>query len=141
MVLRDKATRNLDNIKFAKEKSGRVPAGMQTPKVLGNNNTKFQQSWAQALKEAEEILSTCIEEHLTEYIETIDQVICAGCTTWSQHQGYWKTLWWKPMLSATELTKTSKKEKERGRRATKRDLSARNKRNKIDYCRYNYLQN
>jgi len=47
-----------------------------TPEVLGNNSIKFQQSWVQALKEAEETLSTCIEQHLTEYIQGIDQLIC-----------------------------------------------------------------
>ena len=45
MVLRDKVTKNIENIKVAKERSGRVPFGMQikvTPEVLGNNDMKFK---------------------------------------------------------------------------------------------------
>ena len=75
MVYRDKASRNLDNINHAKEKNGRVPVGMQikvTPEVLGNNDVNFKQAWAQALTEAEGILSSCIEQHLSNYIHKID---------------------------------------------------------------------
>ena len=79
IVLKDRATRNLDNINHAKERNGRVPVGMQikvTPEVLGNNEVKFKQAWAQALTQAEDILSTCIVEHLKNYILNIDHNIC-----------------------------------------------------------------
>jgi len=48
-----------------------------TPEVLGSNEIKFQQAWAQALTQAEETLSSCIEEHLNNYIQNIDYNICA----------------------------------------------------------------
>ena len=75
-------SRNLNNINNAKEKTGRVPAGMQikvTPEVLGCNEIKFQQAWAQALTQAEETLSSCIEEHLNNYIQNTSML------GWTKH--------------------------------------------------------
>jgi len=80
MIYRDKAARNLNNINFAKERNGRVPVGMQikvTPEVLGNSDVNFKQAWALAIQEAEETLSVCIEQHLTNYIQRIDSNISA----------------------------------------------------------------
>lgn len=65
MKLRDRAQQNLDNIRYAKEKYGRVPGGMQIkvkPKVPANKDVVFCHKWAEALGKAEQLLSDCIEK-------------------------------------------------------------------------------
>ena len=76
MKLRDRAQRNL---RFAKQKSVRVPKGMRirvTPECPANKDPKFCQDWAKALSEAEEILCRCLELHLEQLIIKIDKNIC-----------------------------------------------------------------
>ena len=77
--LRDRAQRNLDNIRYSKDKYGRVPGGMQIkvkPEVPANEDVVFRHQWAEALGDAEKMLSVCIEQHLTKLIEKIDDNIC-----------------------------------------------------------------
>ena len=79
MKLRDRAQRNLDNIRYSKDKYGRVPGGMQIkvkPEVPANEDVVFRHQWAEALGEADKMLSVCIEQHLTKLIEKIDDNIC-----------------------------------------------------------------
>ena len=76
---RDRAKRNLDNINSAKEKTGRVPNGMQikvVPEVPDNEQIIFKHQWAIALTEAEKLLSSCIDNHLESVIQTVDDNIC-----------------------------------------------------------------
>ena len=78
MKLRDRAARQLRNIRYAKERSGRVPIGMQikvTPEVPGSEQFPFQTEWARALAGAEEALSDTITKHLTSFIQQIDKSI------------------------------------------------------------------
>ena len=75
---RDRAQRNLENIRSAIEKTGRVPNGMQIkviPEVPDNGQIIFKHEWAVALTEAEGLLSDCIEKHLERVIETTDNNI------------------------------------------------------------------
>ena len=79
MKLRDRADRNLMNIRYVKQKSGRVPKGMRisvTPEWPTNEDPKFCQDWARALSESEEILCRCLELHLKQLIIKIDRNIC-----------------------------------------------------------------
>ena len=76
---RDRAQRNLENIRSAIEKTGRVPNGMQikvTLEVPNNEKVIFKHKWAVALTEAKSLLSDCIEEHLENVIQTADNNIC-----------------------------------------------------------------
>ena len=63
------------NIRNARDRSGRVPAGLQIniqPMVPAANDPEFSQVWARALAKAEASLSDCIEQHLLNIIDTID---------------------------------------------------------------------
>ena len=78
MRKRDRAERNLNNINAAKQKTGRVPNGMQikvVPEVPDNEQVIFKHKWAIAITEAEKLLSTCIEDHLKAVIKTVDENI------------------------------------------------------------------
>jgi len=80
MRIRDRAVRNLTNIRIARDRSGHVPAGLQIniqPMVLAANDPEFSQAWAGALAKAETSLFDCIEQHLFNIIDTIDESICA----------------------------------------------------------------
>ena len=80
MRIRDRVVRNLTNIRNARDRSGRVPAGLQIniqPMVPAANDPEFSQAWAGALAKAEASLSDCIEQHLLNIIDTIDESICA----------------------------------------------------------------
>jgi len=75
MRMRNRAARQLRNIQYAKDRSGRVPTGMQikvTPEVPGSEQVSFQAEWARALASAEEVLSNSISQHLRNFIEQID---------------------------------------------------------------------
>ena len=78
MRIRDRATKNLENINKAREITGRVPVGMQikvTPEVPASEDVIFKHEWAVALAEAEEILANCICKHLEKVADTIDNFI------------------------------------------------------------------
>jgi len=67
MRLRDNTTRNLEIIRYARNRSGRVPVEMQImvkPEVPGNDDTPSQTEWATAIATIEEKLTNCIEKHL-----------------------------------------------------------------------------
>lgn len=78
MRSRDHAQRNLENIRYARNRHGRVPRGMQikiTPECPGNELPTFQQTWAYALSEAENLLADCMVDHLVDFIKKLDQKI------------------------------------------------------------------
>ena len=78
MRKRDRAERNLNNINATKQKTGRIPNGMQikvVPEVPDNQQVIFKHKWAIAITEAEKLLSTCIEDHLKAVIQTVDENI------------------------------------------------------------------
>ena len=75
MKTRDRAQRQLDNIRFSTEKNGRVPVGMRI-KVKPDEDILFYQKWADALCQTEDLLANCIEQHLEKVIEKCDDSIC-----------------------------------------------------------------
>ena len=80
MRIRDRAVCNLTNIRNARDRSGRVLAGLLInikPMVPAANDPEFSQAWAGALSKAEASLSDCIEQYLLNIIDTIDESICA----------------------------------------------------------------
>jgi len=79
MKIKDRAQRQLGNIRFCREKNGRVPAGMRIkvkPEVQANEDIIFCQKWAEALCQAEDLLANCIEQHLENVIDKCDDFIC-----------------------------------------------------------------
>jgi len=51
-----------------------------TPQCLANEEAEFQVDWSKALAEAEEVLSSCLEQHLQNTIDRAEERVTEKST-------------------------------------------------------------